>query len=206
MGNDFIILGAGGHAKVAIETARSIGFNPTAVYDDDETLIGTNLLGVPVVGKIIGLDKELTSKAFLAIGSNKIRQKIVESFPALDWQTLVHKQAYVCESAIIGDGTLVCAGVTVQPDCCIGKQVILNTGANIDHDCIVEDFVHICPGTNLAGAVKIGAGSTLGIGTNVIQLKTIGAWSIIGAGSVVVKDIPKNSKAFGVPAKVVSKI
>lgn len=35
---------------------------------------------------------------------------------------------------------------------------------------------------------------------------TIGDNSIIGAGSVVTKNIPQNSMALGIPAKVVKKI
>jgi acetyltransferase-like isoleucine patch superfamily enzyme len=45
------------------------------------------------------------------------------------------------------------------------------------------------------------------IGMNVSILKgiTIGQGSIIGAGSVVTKDIPANSIAVGVPAKIVGR-
>jgi len=48
--------------------------------------------------------------------------------------------------------------------------------------------------------VRIGANSTILPGVR------IGDNSLIGAGSVVVEDIPKNSVAYGCPAKVVKKI
>jgi acetyltransferase-like isoleucine patch superfamily enzyme len=97
---------------------------------------------------------------------------------------------------------LVCAGSIIQPDVEIASHSIVNTGANIDHDCSIEKFCHICPGCNLAGGVFIKEGVMFGTGSSIIPLKSVGSWSIIGAGSVVVEDIPANSKAWGVPAKV----
>lgn len=51
-------------------------------------------------------------------------------------------------------------------------------------------------------------GNSVLIGANAVIIGNvrIGDNSIIGAGSVVTKDIPANSVAFGVPAKVIKKI
>ena len=50
-------------------------------------------------------------------------------------------------------------------------------------------------------------GKDVWIGAHAIILPgvTIGDGAIIGAGSVVIKDIPENAIAFGVPARIVSK-
>lgn len=53
---------------------------------------------------------------------------------------------------------------------------------------------------NIAGNVRVGNYAEIGTGTNIIQGKTIGENAIVGAGSVVVKDIPPNCTAVGVPA------
>ena len=67
----------------------------------------------------------------------------------------------------------------INVDSCFGKGCIVNTASSIDHDCKIGDYVHICPGVHIAGTV-----------------------SMLGAGSVVVDDIPSNTKAYGIPAKV----
>ncbi len=45
----------------------------------------------------------------------------------------------------------------------------------------------------------------IGTGVRILDGVTIGQGSIVGAGSVVTKDIPENSVAVGVPAKVIKK-
>ena len=57
-------------------------------------------------------------------------------------------------------------------------------------------------------AKPINVGNNVWIGGNVVVLPgvTIGDNCVIGAGSIVVKDIPKNSVAFGNPCKVIKSI
>lgn len=203
---DLYILGAGGHAKVAIETAIRCGYRPVAVFDDDETLAGTRIADIPIIGRIVTLSLPRSAPAFIAIGNNKIRRTLHEKFSNLEWVTLIHPTAYVCTTASIGGGSLICAGSIIQPEVLIGEQVIINTGANIDHDCRIGNFAHICPGVNLAGGVSVGEGSLIGIGSSIIPLKSVGAWSIVGAGSTVIDHIPEKSKAVGVPARIIEKL
>ena len=60
----------------------------------------------------------------------------------------------------------------------------------------------------LAKAQPVKIGSDVWIGGNVVILPgvTIGDNVVIGAGAVVTKDIPSNSVAMGIPARVVKKI
>lgn len=187
---------------MVIETARKCGYDPFAVYDDDEKFAGTSVAGAPVAGRIKDLPDNLTGLAFIAIGNNPARKKIASRLKNLTWLTLIHPNAYVCDSVIKGCGTLICAGVVIQPEARIGDHVIINTGAHIDHECIIENYAHVSPGNNLAAGVQIGEGTIMGIGTSVIPFIKIGDWCCIGAGAVVVKDIPANAKAMGVPARI----
>jgi maltose O-acetyltransferase len=54
----------------------------------------------------------------------------------------------------------------------------------------------------LLGRVKVGNCVSIGTNATVLPKVTIGDNVIIGAGSVVTRNIPDNSLAFGVPARV----
>lgn len=88
----------------------------------------------------------------------------------------------------------------------IGNHVTVTSGVKfITHDgstCLVKD-IH---GKRYQRFAPIQVGSHVFIGVNSIIMPgvTIGSNVVIGAGSVVTKDIPDNSVAIGVPAKVVS--
>jgi acetyltransferase-like isoleucine patch superfamily enzyme len=54
--------------------------------------------------------------------------------------------------------------------------------------------------------VTIGDCTFFGANSVVLMGVTIGSHCIIGAGAVVVSDIPDNSVAFGVPARIVGRV
>ena len=166
MKTELIILGAGGHAKVVIATARSCGIEPAAVYDDDESKLGSEFCGLKIMGKIVDISESQTGSAFIAIGSNAIRKTISQKFKNFTWPTLRHPTAFICETAKIGNGSIICAGAVIQPDVVIGDHAIINTGSNIDHDCEIGDYTHICPGCNIAGSVNVSEGAMLGTGVS----------------------------------------
>ena len=65
----------------------------------------------------------------------------------------------------------------------------------------ISHFVSI--GSNKGKAATIGNNVYIAPNSSIVEDVIIGDNSIIGAGSVVVKDIPENAVAVGVPAKVI---
>ena len=92
-------------------------------------------------------------------------------------------------------GAVVCAGAV------IGRHCIINTGASIDHECVLGDYCHMAPHATLSGQVHLGEGVIMGVSSCAINCTNIGSWATIGAGAAVVKPIPANCTAVGVPAK-----
>lgn len=104
-------------------------------------------------------------------------------------------------------------GVEIHPAVKIGKRFFIDhgTGVVIGETAIIGDDVTIYQGVTLGGTGKdtgkrhptIGNNVMIGAGAKVLGPLVIGDNSRIAAGAVVLSDIPSNSTAVGVPAKVV---
>ncbi len=101
----------------------------------------------------------------------------------------------------------------IHPAATIGRRVFIDhaIGVVIGATTIVEDDVLIYQGVTLGG-VSLNKGKrhptiksnvVIGSGAKVLGNITIGQNSKIGANSVVVCDVPENSTAVGVPAKII---
>jgi sugar O-acyltransferase (sialic acid O-acetyltransferase NeuD family) len=208
--NRLVIIGAGGHGKVAAECAESMGAFETIVFLDtifvDNKFVGPwPIVDVPEsFADYLADDTEF----FVAIGNNSIRQKWLVRLQAAQARlaSLIHASATLSDYSNIGEGTLLCAHSVVNPFTEVGVGCIINTGATIDHDCQIADFVHIAPGCKLAGIVTVDKFTFLGIGTTVIQQMHIGKRSVLGAGSVVVNNVTDNALYVGVPATKVKRL
>lgn len=201
-----VILGAGGHAKMVIEAARTQGkYEPTLCLAHVDDLV-PDVLGVATEAET---DERLLSlqqagyHAFVAVGSNRLRRKLCTKLQSLGLPlaTIISSQAWVSPSATLGAGTVVMPGAIIGAAVTIGRGAIINTAASVDHDGGIGDYVHIAPGVHLAGCVTIGEATFLGVGVSVIPERTIGSGSTIGAGAVVVRDVPDNQVWVGCPAR-----
>ena len=194
------ILGAGGHAKVALEAWRSTGQGVTALHDDSAELHGRLVLGVPVAGRIadaLATDDEL----HLAIGDNEARRRIGAGLDEDRFPRIVHAAAWISPSSSLAAGVLVCAGAVVQAEAMIGRHTIVNSQALVEHDVEIGEFSHVAPGVRLAGGVRIGAGSLIGLGAVLLPGIVVGRNAVIGAGAIVVRDVPDSAVVVGNPAR-----
>lgn len=194
-----IIIGAGEHARVVLDSLQSANREVLALFDTRYD--GQQFMNMKVFGAYTP-DQFTEAGAIVAIGANDIR-KMVCATVKHPFAASIDKTAVVSRHATIGKGSMVLHGAIIQQGSAIGEHVIVNTAAHIDHDCKISDFVHLAPGSSLCGRITVGEGTLVGAGSTIIPGIRIGAWCTVGAGSVVTRDLPDYAVAVGNPAKII---
>ena len=106
-------------------------------------------------------------------------------------------------------------GVEIHPGATIGKALVIDHGAGvvIGETAEIGDNCTLYQGVTLGGTGKdvgkrhptLGDGVMVGAGAKVLGPFTIADGSKVAAGAVVLKEIPENSTAVGIPARVVKR-
>ena len=206
--NDLILVGCGGFAREVLQIALDQNdekptWNVLGFVDDNPALHGTSIHDLPVLGGIDWLAERPDVQVNIAIGNTVVRRKLARRMSEMGVQrfaTLIHPRAWVGRRVEIGTGSTICAGTMITTDIRLGAHTIANLDCTIGHDAVLHDFVTLAPSVNISGNVVIGAGCDMGTGAVVIQGIEIGEWSVVGAGAVVVKPLPANITAVGMPA------
>lgn len=104
-------------------------------------------------------------------------------------------------------------GIEIHPGATIGKRLVIDHGMGvvIGETAEIGDDVLIYQGVTLGGTGKdhgkrhptIGDNVLIGCGAKVLGPINVGSGSRIAAGAVVLKDVPQNATAVGVPAQIV---
>lgn len=205
MDNDskLVIVGAGGHAKVAADIAAQTGFRVVGFIDDvHPDRRGEAFAGATVLGGSPALRQCGVRLAFVAVGDCATRLQIAEllAHDGFRFTALCHPRAVVAPDVEVRGGAMIAAGAVANPGAVIEAHAIVNTGATVDHDCLIGEGAHIGPGAHLGGRVRVGRGAWVGIGASVKDGVAIGDGAIVGAGAVVIREIPARVVAYGVPA------
>lgn len=201
-----VLIGAGSLGRDALSVAHALGADGAVrgFVDDREELWGSDVNGVPVLGGVDWLEEHAEgARALLTVGSPAARRtldgRLTEA--GVSWATWVHPTAVLTPSVSVAEGVLIMARVTTTIDARIGRHAVLNPGCTLAHDVVIEDFAYLSPGVDLAGYAVIETEGYMGTGAVVIPGCRVGARSTVGAGGVVIRDIPPDCTAVGVPAR-----
>jgi serine O-acetyltransferase len=133
---------------------------------------------------------------------------------------MLHRAAYMMYRArlytmarIISQFSRLLTGIEIHPAASIGKCLFIDHGMGvvIGETAQVGDYVTIYHGVTLGGTGKetgkrhptVGNNVIIGAGAKLLGPIYIGTNAKIGANSVVLKDVPPNTTAAGVPAKII---
>lgn len=116
---------------------------------------------------------------------------------------------------LISQATKLFTGIEIHPGATIGRGLFIDHGSGvvIGETSIIGDDCTIYQGATLGGTGKdtgkrhptLGDRVMVGAGAKLLGNFTVGSNSKIAAGAVVLRDVPENCTAVGIPAKVVKK-
>jgi sugar O-acyltransferase (sialic acid O-acetyltransferase NeuD family) len=205
---DIIIVGAGGQGLIVADillAAQAAGdaVRPIA-FVDDAASTAEHILGIPVVGSRDALAGTPHDAVIVAIGDNNVRHLVTDALIRAGERlaTARHPTAWLARETQIGEGTMISAGAHMLPRARIGRGGLLNTRASVDHESVLGDFVHVSSGATVGARVTIGDRVLIALGAVVTSGRVIGADTVVGAGAVVVRDLPADVRAWGVPARI----
>lgn len=137
---------------------------------------------------------------------------------AVAWYRVAHKlytSNFKSLARIIMGLNQIITNIDIHPGAKIGKRLFIDHGIGvvIGETTIIEDDVLIYQGVTLGGVSltqgkrhpTIRTGAVIGAGAKVLGNIVIGEYAKIGANSVVVKAVPDNATAIGIPAHVIEK-
>lgn len=127
----------------------------------------------------------------------------------------LHRRGFRVLARFIMGLTQILTNIDIHPGATIGRRVFIDHGIGvvIGETAEVGDDVTIYQGVSLGGVSlerakrhpTIESGVVIGAGAKILGNITIGANSKIGANSVVIRPVPPDSTAVGIPARVIDK-
>jgi UDP-perosamine 4-acetyltransferase len=199
-----VIVGAGDHARVLADIARSSGVAAIRFIEPDGRQADRERSAPRADGDLDHPDGWLGSVDAFAVGLGDNRRRAAAWERCLELGlhpvTLVHPSAVVLGGATIEEGAQVCAAAVIGVDAVVAGNAIINTAASIDHDAHIGSHAQVGPGCHLAGRVTVEEGAFVGTGASVTPGRRIGAWAMVGAGAAVIADVEAGSTVGGVPA------
>jgi len=209
-----VIIGAGGFAREVAWLVSEINAVKPGSYDlrgfvvSDLSKLGAHDSREQVLGDTAWLLARRDEFDALAIGIGtpamrlKVAAELEPSYPPACWPALVHPNVRLdFASATLGNGVLLCAGVTGTVNLELRPFSVANLCCTLGHEAIIGRGAVLNPTVNISGAVEIGDGVLVGTGAQVLQGLKVGPGATVGAGAVVTKDVPSGETVVGMPAK-----
>ncbi len=143
----------------------------------------------------------------IAVGEPKARQDLYERVKAAGYALtppILHRLAFVSDSAVLGDGVVLQDGVRVSPETVMGENTFVNHRSMIGHNCIIGKHCQISANVMIAGSVTIGDTIFAGVSCGIRDHTTVGEHSILSMGSVVLKDVRPYKIVLGNPAREIA--
>ncbi len=173
--------------------------------DDTPQKRGISVAGQPVLGREAFAD--YPDALVLAVpgspGSYMSRRDIIYGLglPAERFTNVIHPCARVSRLATLGNNVLILAGAVITSNAVLGSHICILPGSVIHHDVSVGNWSLIGSNVTIAGSVVIEENCYIGSGATIKNGLVIGEKALIGLGSNVIRNVERNSRVAGNPAR-----
>lgn len=196
-----LVVGAGFGAMQVIDILlHQNDLELVGCLDDDKSLHGTNIFGVPVLGST-DLLKDLLSKGIYTHGiisistSIKARVELYNVLKSLNVPLVnaICPTSRVNRSVVIGNGNIIGSNCHIGVATVIGDNNFISSAASIEHHNLIGNHNTTGPGVLTSSRVRIGDRIKFGMGINMQPGISIGSDSFVASGAVLIKSVPDKS-------------
>ena len=208
MSDAIVVVGAGRQGRnVAEILALTPTATPVAGFLDDTKRLGDCVDGQPVRGGFERLaDPSFVAghRWIVAVGDCSVRYDVASRLDAMGAQfaSAIHPTVLISKTARLGRGLYLAGYSNVRQDSWIGDWCIVESGVMVGANAQLGAACLIGGGSQLTGGASTGDRTLIASGVVLGLEIAVGADCVIGANAAVIRDVPDNCTAYGVPARI----
>lgn len=198
-----LILGGGDGAVQLLDAIFKSGRQrAVAILDDNASLHGKTVMGVPIVGPIQDdlvarlLERDEFDHAVISISTLiPLRKRVFEQLSArgVSFANVIHPTACIGANVSIGRGNVILGFCHIGACATIGDNNFLSAYVSIEHHNEIASHCSYGPAVVASSRVKVGDCTRFGTGVFMEPKISIGANSVIGSGCILRGNIPADS-------------
>jgi len=119
----------------------------------------------------------------------------------LNYDSIIHKTAWVGKTVKYGKGNFFGAGVVIATNVKLGSHNYFNRSCSVGHDTVMGNRNIVSPGATICGACEIGDDCTIAAGSTIRERLKLHSNTFVAAGAVLVEDTTDRGMWMGTPAR-----
>ena len=200
-----IVVGSGGHGAELndyIKYNESVSgikeFEIIGFLDDNPANYANYKFSAPLLEGVRDHIVRTDVEYLMGIANLTYRKLFVDRYTrdGAKFISLIHKTAYISDTASIGIGVIIGPMVNLGPNSVVGDYSLLNSRCSLGHDTQIGKFNFISPNVCFSGFTSVGDENLFGINSATIPGIKVGSRNKVTAGMVLDKNVADDEVVF----------